>query len=80
VARAELSVLARGRDATVVRRAHVVAVSSARRWARYGYMGLQGPRCVGNPMVIGKAPHHCECGIPNPITLDPIAAAGLASI
>jgi hypothetical protein len=50
---------------------HVVAVSSARRWARYGYMGLQVPRCVGNPMVIRKAPHHREFGVPDATTLRP---------
>ena len=53
---------------------HVVAVFFGERWARYGYMGrmgLQGPRCVGNPMVIGKAPHHREFGVPKATTLGP---------
>jgi hypothetical protein len=46
----------------------------------HGTHRAPGIEMSGNPMVIGQAPHHCECGIPNRITLDPIAAAGLASI
>lgn len=44
---------------------HVVAVFFGERWARYGYMGrmgLQGPRCVGNPMVTGRAPITASSG------------------